>query len=277
MDVSCHSQHWLLLDIFILIYYCFRDHSSGAVFLYNADSVAFRNCSFLYNRQTQHDNFLGHCYPSSNIYFSDSGPTAGAISVYSRNQTLSLLVSGCHFEGNSPMPNPNTTLQRALLVFGHGGAMFVRLLETVASNVCIEDSTFADNMAEVNGGALQLSAITKSSRNAFMFLRTNFTNNSCTLHSCTGGAIAIDYFQESLFNQMHFDRCLFSDNMAYSGGALALLTTVGTEPDEDEVKPLFFLNCLFRHNLAQKDGSVLSIFSVALINELGFPIFIEGW
>lgn len=155
--------------------------------------------------------------------------------------------------------------------------MFVRLVETVDSNVCVEESVFVGNTAEVNGGALQLSAVSSSTGNTFTFLGTNFSNNSCTLESCTGGAVSIDYFQNSTLNRMHFNSCLFSDNMAYSGGALVLLTTVGTSPDEGRVKPLFFLNCFFRHNLARKDGSVLSIFSVALINELGFPIFFEEW
>ena len=157
--------------------------------------------------------------------------------------------------------------------------MLVRLINTTDSNVCIDKSTFVDNSAEVNGGALHLSAVNGSSYNTFTFHKTNFSNNNCTVDSgtSTGGAISINYFRNSVLNQIHFHSCQFENNTAYSGGALALLTNVGTEPDEDSIKPLYFFDCLFHHNRATKDGSALSVFSVALINESVLPIFFEGW
>ena len=249
--------------------------------MYQASSVAFHSCHFEANIQkelvpgAQYPN----CYGGQNerIFFLDSRPTAGGLSVYSYKNTLKLLISETTFVNNSATPNPDKTLPRALLSFGHGGSMFIRLVNSSESLICIQNSNFSKNVGEANGGAIQLSAAQDSSRNKIMIKNCVFTKNRCTLSSCSGGVIGLDYFENSHENQVHMFNSSFSDNSAVAGGVVSLLTSVGTTPTEDQVKPLWFKDCTFEHNMAREDGSVLSLFSVTLINELGFPAFIDNW
>ena len=230
----------------------------------------------MFNSSIQYPN----CYnnQSDEFFFLDSRPTAGAISVYVYKDPMHLLISETSFVNNSARPNQNSTLPRVLLPFGHGGAMFLRLIKSSGTKVCIENSNFTNNTAEANGGAIQISAATDSSKNVIMFNKCNFTGNQCELDSnCTGGAIGIDYFDKSTSNQIHFFDSHFGENKAAAGGVIALLTSVGTDIDEDLIKPLWFRNCTFEHNVAEEDGSVMSLFSVTLISDLGYPVNIENW
>lgn len=264
--------------VYALVY---RNSLSSAVHLLNTTSVAFHSCLFDSNIQESNEGtstLLENCHADQNsVFFLDSRPTAGGISVYTNNEPLKLLISDTRFVNNSARPNEDNTVARTVLSFGHGGGIFVRLVGTSNSQVCVMNSEFTENSAEVNGGAIQLSAADYSSNNSVLIENCVFTKNRCLLDSCTGGAIGIDYFEESHDNLVHVINSSFYDNNAATGGAVALLTSVGTTTSEDEGKPLFFKDCLFEHNLARQDGSVLSLYSVTLTNELGFPVFVENW
>ena len=51
---------------------------------------------------------------------------------------------------------------------------------------------------------MQLSAAQDSLNNEVVIHNSNFTKNNCTLDSCTGGVISIDYFVNSHNNIVHF-------------------------------------------------------------------------
>ncbi len=258
-----------------------RNNPSSAVHLYQSSSVAFRSCLFDSNIQEVIDSNTEYpqCYLEQNedIFFLDSRPTAGGLSVYSNDYPIQLLIIDTKFVNNSARPNDDKSLARALLAFGHGGGMFLRLVNTSNSLICIENSEFIENSAEANGGAIQLSGAQKSSNNQIKISNCTFSKNRCTLNACTGGAIGIDYFEDSHENQVHLMNSFFNDNSAVAGGVLSLVTSVGTHPSEDDNKPLWFKDCIFQHNMAKEDGSVLSLFSVTLINELGFPVYVDNW
>ena len=259
-----------------------RNNPSSAIHLFEVHSVAFRKCVFESNIQEMLNSSIQYpnCYnnQSDEFFFLDSRPTAGAISVYVYNNPMRLLISETIFGNNSARPNQNSTLPRVLLPFGHGGAMSLRLIKSSGTKVCIENSNFTNNRAEANGGAIQISAATDSSKNVIIFNKCNFTGNQCELHSsCTGGAIGIDYFDKSNLNRIHFFDSHFGENKATAGGAIALLTSVGTDINEDVNKTLWFRNCTFERNIAEEDGSVMSLFSVTLISDLGYPVNIENW
>ena len=260
-----------------------RNNTSSAVYLYQVDAVAFHSCHFDSNIQKELDPNVSYpaCYIGQNdkFFFLDRRPTAGGLSLYANGMSIKLLISRSTFENNFARPNEaaDKTLARALLPFGHGGAMFIRLVESSQTKICIDDSIFYKNSAEANGGAMQLSAAQDSLNNEVVIQNSNFTKNNCVLDSCTGGVIGIDYIENSHNNIVHFINSSFYDNYAVAGGVLSLLTSVGTDPSEDLLKPLLFKDCLFEHNMAKEDGSVLSLFSVTQINELGFPAFIKNW
>lgn len=258
----------------------FRNNPSSAVHLYQAHSVAFRDCQFVSNTFTAGTNtFVPHCYTEKqdDVFFLNNHPAAGAISIYSYKHTLKLLISNCTFVGNFARNNTDTNLPRALLSFGNGGAMFMRFFESSNSQVCIINTVFANNTAQVNGGAIQLSSAVNSINNLITIYNTSFMNNKCILDICSGGAISIDYFQNSTLNVLQFINSRFHNNYASTGGALFLLTSVASTEEDHERKAIWFSNCTFLHNMATKDGSVLSLFSATPINELNFPVFIDNW
>ena len=263
--------------------YCFyilyRNNPASGLHLFQSHSVAFRSCQFIDNIQQMASTSFPQCYGSQNdeVFFLDSRPTAGAVSIYSYQHSFKLLISNCTFTGNYARNNTNVNLPRALLSFGHGGAMFIRFYESSNSKVCIIDTVFANNTAQANGGAIQLSFAINSINNFITIYNTSFKYNKCILRTCSGGAIGMDYFQNSTLNLIHFIDSIFEDNYADAGGTLALLTSVATTHEDKDKKALWFKNCTFQHNMAKEDGSALSLFSVTPINTLRFPVFIDNW
>lgn len=220
------------------------------------------------------------CYPNQNdqIFFLDSRPAAGALSVFSEIGSLNLLITGCKFRGNMARANLDKTLPRAFLSFGHGGAMTLRLVGTSDSLVCIKDSEFTNNTAEANGGAIQLSIVNNAVYSNVIITNCLFTKNKCTLDTCTGGVIGIDFFEEAFFNFVHFVDSIFTDNWADAGGVVSVVSSIEVRQQGDiSVAPLLFKNCTFERNSARGDGTVLSLFSATLVIQLGFPVFFEDW
>ena len=257
----------------------------SAVHLQQVDSVAFRECNFIDNIHVDttltFDNHTSHCYLQqtlSNSFFFNTGPTAGAISLYADNQPFKLLVSGSTFNGNSASGDHSDDLDvpNTLLQHGHGGAMYIRLVDTSNAEICIENSNFTANSAEVNGGAFQFSAAERSNENKITIIKSNFIDNNCTSDSCTGGAISIDYFQDSVSNSFIIIDSLFMDNRAGAGGAVVLLTSVNSVSHEFS-EHLVIRGCRFIHNFAIQDGSALSIFSVTPISSFPLPLAIQDW
>lgn len=256
----------------------------SAVHLQQVDSVAFRECNFIENIHLDDasifDNHTSQCYLQqtlSNSFF-NTGPTAGAISLYADNQPFKLLVSSSTFNRNLASDDHTniTNFANSLLQHGHGGAMYVRLVSTSNAEICIENSNFTANSAQVNGGAFQFSAAEGSSENEITIINSNFIDNNCTSDSCTGGAISIDYLQDSVSNSFIIIDSLFMDNRAGAGGALVLLASV-TSVSHEFSEHLVFRGCKFIHNFAQQDGSALSIFSVTPISSFPLPLTIQDW
>jgi predicted outer membrane repeat protein len=255
----------------------FRNNPRGAFHLYETHSIAFRTCTFVDNVQVPLSD-LPHCNQinSNDIFFLDSRATAGAISVYSYKHSLKLLIADSTFIRNSALDDDDDAgLPRALLTFGHGGAIFIRFVESSDSIVCITNSLFVNNTAQTNGGAIQLSAANSSTNNVIHVYDTQFIGNNCTIDTCTGGAIGIDYFKHSNLNFLTFINCSFRDNLASAGGAIALLTSVPTTLEDKERRAIWFNNCTFDHNIARHDGSALSFLSTTSINSLRFPVYID--
>ncbi|XP_019857680.1 PREDICTED: uncharacterized protein LOC109585980 [Amphimedon queenslandica] len=261
----------------------FQNNPMSAVHLQQVDSVAFRECNFIENVHLDDtlifDNHTSQCYLQrtlSDSFFFNTGPTAGAISLYADDQPFKLLVSGSTFNRNSVsgVHNNDTNIPNTLLQHGHGGAMYVRLVGTSNAEICIENSNFTANSAQVNGGAFQFSAAERSSQNEITIINSNFIDNNCTSDSCTGGAISIDYFQDSVSNSFIIIDSLFMDNRAGAGGALVLLTSVNSVSHEFS-EHLVFRGCKFIHNFAQQDGSALSVFSVTPISSFPLPLAIQ--
>ena len=262
-------------------FFIFRDHPGSAVHLSQVDSVVFRHCTFYNNIQKDlgPDFTYSQCYSEQHdhMFFLDSQPTAGAVSVYSYQHDIKLLVSGCTFTNNVALNNMGSSIPRSLFSHGHGGAMFIHFVNSSNSQVCIENTVFNNNTAQANGGALQLSTANNSIGNEIMILNSTFSGNNCTLKTCFGGAVGVDYVLDSKIKILHIFNSSFIDNQADAGGALGLLTSISSTYEDESLKSLWFRNCLFDHNMARQDGSALSLFSITPISERNFPIFIDNW
>lgn len=178
---------------------------------------------------------------------------------------------------NVARKNTNTSLPLPLLAYGHGGAMFVRFVSSSVGTVCLKDSVFSNNTSEASGGAVQLSMSQYSNNNSVWIEGTQFRNNTCSLNSSTGGGVALFHYQQSHHNVIKFVISKFSDNMATAGGAVSLLTSVGTGHEEMRKQAMIFYECQFEHNMARDDGTAVSLFSVTPINKLNFPVEVTNW
>ena len=156
--------------------------------------------------------------------------------------------------------------------------MTLRLVSTTDSLVCIKDSEFTNNTAEANGGAIQLSIVNNAVYSNVIIRNCLFTKNKCSLDTCTGGVIGIDFFEEAFFNLVHFIDSIFTDNWADAGGVVSVVSSIEVRQNEaNSVVPMLFKNCTFERNSARGDGTVLSLFSATLVIQLGFPVFFEDW
>ena len=146
-----------------------RANSSGG-----AINVVIKNNSF--------------CYSANNTYQSNNANAGGAVYVFSEGSFLS---SHDHFASNS--------------AYRKGGAMSVGLRGDREHDTVIRNSVFIDNMANIAGGAIE---VTLTENSTYSSLHNQFQRNSAKVRG--GAARVILYgngFYESSFN-------FFSDNTA---------------------------------------------------------------
>ena len=106
---------------------------------------------------------------------------------------------------------------------------FVLLILLTLKSV-LRTQFFNNNTAQANGGALQLSTANNSIGDEIMILNSTFSGNNCTLKTCFGGAVGVDYVLDSKIKFLHIFNSSFIDNQANAGGALGILTSVGSTP-----------------------------------------------
>lgn len=107
-----------------------------------------------------------------------------------------------------------------------------------------------------------------------------FTNNSCTLKRCAGGAVAIDFFSDTLYNEILIKGTGFIKNNARDGmgGAISLSTTVNVMSDDSGRSDALLLeDCLFQENEAFYDGTAVGVFSLTHTDQIGLPVNITDW
>ena len=118
-----------------------------------------------------------------------------------------------------------------------------------------------------------------SINNDIELLNCRFVNNSCTLDKCTGGAIGIDFFADTLFNEILIKGTNFSRNNATGGmgGAISLSTTVNVVTENRKSDALVLEECIFEENAAFFDGTAVGVFSLTHTDQVGLPVTITDW
>lgn len=145
--------------------------------------------------------------------------------------------------------------------------------------ICIKSCEFENNTAEAQAGAVGVTVGGPSTRNHIELLDCKFLNNSCSLGRCTGGAIGIDFFANTSFNEILIKESEFIRNNARDGmgGAISLSTTVNVVTEDGMSDALVLQSCLFSQNQAFYDGTAVGVFSLTHTDQIGLPINITDW
>lgn len=222
------------------------------------------------------------CLTSSNgLFFRDNVTSTGGISVFSENHTQGILVLDCHFDNNFARNNTeNNSVPSQLKRFGHGGGLSVRLVNSNNGFVCVVNSSFNNNTAEVGGGAVSFT-ISGSNNNNITFSNVTFDKNFCFIDKCTGGAVKADLFAPAKQNRVKFFMCNFSGNSAASGsgGAISIASSDKgfNDTGTDAYELVMIDSCSFKRNTAKFEGTAVGLFSLGRVNQAGFRILMKDW
>lgn len=202
--------------------------------------------------------------------------TSGGLTLFTQDLPTDIVIQNCSFLSNVGNVNPpNSTRPVLLKASGHGGAILVRLVGSQGSRVEVNGCTFANNSAEVDGGAVYISLSENASGNLVLFSDTNFTGN--TVQSASGGAVSINSFNFTHNNTMLLEGCRFSSNSADSGGAVSLALYNSNLDSTQDPDSLMFRGCSFAGNRAQNEGTAVGLFSLVHVDQVGFPVEFRDW
>lgn len=206
----------------------------------------------------------------------DDATTSGGVTVFMRNESIDIVILDCRFSSNAANRNPvNNTRPVLLKTNGHGGAIFIRLVNSYGSQVTIGGCTFEDNSAEVDGGAIYLSLSDFSSDNALIFRNNLFLRNNVEIAS--GGAISISSFNFTYNNTIRIEDSRFEFNSGSAGGAFSMALYDRFVKSTKYPDMIEFRNCTFLSNCAIHEGTAVGLFSLVHVDQVGFPVYFQDW
>ncbi len=209
--------------------------------------------------------------------------TSGGFTYFSRDDggdldgnPISILIQNCTFRGNSANRNdPNNTRPVLLKANGHGGAILIRLAGVNNSEITIIDSTFENNVAQVDGGAVYVTISEGLSSNTINFINNRFINNS--VEQASGGAVSVNSFMFSYNNTIIVEDCVFMENSGNAGGAFSVALYDSNLESTQHPDAVNFSNCTFTDNAAQNEGTAVGLFSLVHVDQVGFPVTFDNW
>ncbi len=197
--------------------------------------------------------------------------------MYQSGAPTNIMIQDCLFFNNSARNDNDTGLVRRSEGYGQGGAMNIRLKQSQESTICIRRNKFTRNSAEAHAGALAFS-LAGSSGNRFVVLDSTFDHNRCLIDQCTGGAVGVSFYSDTVANTFLFQNSNFTSNSAASSGAIVFSTSVSANMNDEGSTDLLRLNnCWFVENEAFFEGTALGVFSLTHSNEVGIPVDVEDW
>jgi len=255
-----------------------RNITSTAIEFRESNDLVVRNCLF----EANINNATTNCYINkSRIDLNELNilcAPGGALSVYSSN-TINLVIENSVFSNNKAGDVVIDDRRPPLLQLdGHGGAVFIRLNGTNGSSVSIRNSSFESNIARIQGGAVYVSVSSQAANSNFAVEYCTFTNNSAETRA--GGALAIVLFNATLNstfmnNTFMIRGSTFRENSAVGGGAVAVIQYDIHSTEYPDV--VFFEDCLFELNTAEREGSAVGLFSLLHTDLEPFPARFISW
>ena len=203
--------------------------------------------------------------------------TGGALALFSRDtEFIKITITNCTFRSNSGNRNDVNNSRPVLLKSnGHGGAVLIRFVNVQNSTVMIENCSFENNFAEVDGGAVFISLSENVSSSLIVFRNNSFINN--TVETASGGAISLNSFSITFNNTINIEDCDFISNSGNAGGAVSVAlydSNLNSTAFPDAVN---FMRCNFTSNSAVNEGTAVGLFSLVHVDQVGFPVNFENW
>ena len=208
------------------------------------------------------------------LFFYSDVRTAGGISVSVSSIPMNLFVWQSMFLNNSAHPNlDGDTLPERLRPLGRGGAITVRLVNASNSHMCIKDSKFLGNIAEVAAGAISFSVANFTNHSSLTLWNVLLEDNKCEISTCVGGGL---HFQtdgqeiERDVNVISIYDSVFRRNAAGIGAAFIGLT--------DALQSFYFFhNTTFEDNMGHHEGGVLAILNFLDFTMLRARLWLTDW
>lgn len=201
--------------------------------------------------------------------------TGGGITYYS-NETAELYIRNCVFINNSANQNDVNNSRPVLLkTNGHGGAIIIRLAGSHNSTIVIVNTSFDNNHAEIDGGAIYFSFSERATNNSVVLEGINFTSN--VVEQASGGAVSINSFSISYSTKVDVTNCNFVSNAANAGGAFSAVLYDSDEESATRQDSINFTNCQFINNNASNEGTAVGLFSLVHVDQVGYPVNFTDW
>ena len=142
------------------------------------------------------------------------------------------------------------------LGLGRGGGLNVVFRGTATQNTVILNQCKFVNNSAIWGGGLKVTFSDEVSQNSFVAYECLFDSNKCLSHAGGGADVGFSYISHPFphENNMRFDYCNFSNNIAVFGGGIAFYSSSGAH--ENLSNTIEFKGCVWSHNRARYGSAV---------------------
>lgn len=244
-----------------------RLSTDAAVVIRSSSGISMKNVAIKYstglglllsgvtgNVQIESSNFIGNPRHKVSHSYKTFGIKGGGMKIIIKNAKAlaSYVITDSSFRGN--LESFTSRADRNYRK-GHGGGLKIFVSGTqVAQSFVIEDCIFTGNKAE-NGGGIAIQV--RNSSNYFVFVKHSSFYRNAALNSMisNGGGMQISLFGSLESNTFLITGCNFTDNIAYFGGGLSIVTQYTSHGNEMNVS-----NSIWNGNKAAS-GSAVDIIS----------------
>ena len=256
----------------------FEESVGSAVFCINITNAFFVDNVFINNIGVQlddsiEDTFSLRTVQDLQLFFNSRASSAGGVSMSLEQDVANVLFWKNTFINNRARPNfASSPAPMRLQPLGRGGAISLRVINSTGSHMCIKDSNFTNNTAEISAGAITYSVAGFTTNTSLTLDGCTFDRNRCDLEQCIGGAIAFQTGVQRIEGATNYITILNSVMRNNSAGAGA-----GFNGFSKSSVLYDFENCTFEGNTAENDGTAVSILNLGLTLTSGSTFMCTNW
>ena len=202
--------------------------------------------------------------------------TSGGLTYIAGAHDINVSISNCNFINNRASSNlPNDSRPVLLKQNGHGGGMLIRLSGVTGGSFVIENSSFINNSAQVDGGAVYLSYSDNTEYTNISILHSRFIGNS--IIEAAGGAISLNSFNFTFENAIWINQCTFDGNHGSAGGGVSMALYDSNLNTTERPDSIHFTDNVFNDNSAYNEGTAVGLFSLVHVDQVGFLVHFSDW